>query len=58
MSFKSVSFLSQNLQEINIEGFLTSLKLFIPVIVVVKEALPNALPLEEHLLLFSILLVF
>ena len=58
MSFNSVSFLSQNLQEINMEGFFTSLRLLMPVIVVVNEAFPNALPLDEHLLLSMILLVF
>jgi hypothetical protein len=58
MSLSSVSFLSQNLQEINMDGFFTSLRLLIPVIVVVIDALPSALPLDEHRLLSMKLLVF
>jgi hypothetical protein len=54
MSFISDSFLSLNLQEMKIEGFLTSLRDFIAlmfVVGVVAEA-PKALPFEEQTLLF------
>jgi hypothetical protein len=54
MSLSSVSFLSLNLQEINIDGFFTSLKLLIALIFVVgvaAEPTPKALPLELQTLL-------
>ncbi len=50
MSFKSVSLRSVKRHWINIEGFLTSLKDLMPVIVLAIEAEPKALPEEEQML--------
>lgn len=52
MSFSSVSFLSLNLQEINMDGFFTSLRDLIALMLVVGVVIaPRALPLEEQMLL-------